>query len=146
MREGPRLLRCALGIRAAYVRARAGRGGPGRRGLHPRLLPARAGPLPRGHDHEAVARHPKESEASEAAAAVSRRQGQAVLQTRHRAAGAEIQPGARVLAADPRVGDLYLSAEEIAARVVELAGEIARDYPVSEPLLVAPLKASVVFL
>jgi hypoxanthine phosphoribosyltransferase len=52
----------------------------------------------------------------------------------------------RPLTADPRVGDLYLSAEEIAQRVTELATEIAGDYGESEPLLVAPLKASVVFL
>jgi hypoxanthine phosphoribosyltransferase len=48
--------------------------------------------------------------------------------------------------ADPRVGDVYLSAKQIAARVAELGAEIAGDYSGREPLLVALLKASVVFL
>jgi hypoxanthine phosphoribosyltransferase len=48
--------------------------------------------------------------------------------------------------ADPRVGEVYLSAEEIAVRVGELGAAIARDYAGREPLLVAPLKASIVFL
>jgi hypoxanthine phosphoribosyltransferase len=48
--------------------------------------------------------------------------------------------------ADPRVGELYLGADEIAARVTELGAEIAADYDGREPLLVAPLKASLVFL
>jgi hypoxanthine phosphoribosyltransferase len=41
---------------------------------------------------------------------------------------------------------VYLSAEEIATRVGELGAEIAADYAGREPLLVASLKASVVFL
>jgi hypoxanthine phosphoribosyltransferase len=41
---------------------------------------------------------------------------------------------------------VYLSADEIAARVGELGAEIARDYAGREPLLVAVLKASFVFL
>jgi hypoxanthine phosphoribosyltransferase len=49
-------------------------------------------------------------------------------------------------AQDPLVGDVYLTAGEIAARVVELGREIAADYDRLEPLLVAPLKASIVFL
>jgi hypoxanthine phosphoribosyltransferase len=48
-------------------------------------------------------------------------------------------------AGDERVGELYLSADEIAARVAELGAEIAADYDGLEPLLVAPLKASLVF-
>ncbi len=44
------------------------------------------------------------------------------------------------------VGEVYLSAEEIAARVAELGSQIARDYQGLEPLLVAPLKSSAVFL
>jgi hypoxanthine phosphoribosyltransferase len=44
------------------------------------------------------------------------------------------------------VGDVYLSRREIAARVRELGTEIARDYCELEPLLIAPLKSSVVFL
>jgi hypoxanthine phosphoribosyltransferase len=47
---------------------------------------------------------------------------------------------------DPRVGDVYLSRDEIAARVAELGRELAVRYERREPLLVAPLKASVVFL
>ena len=44
------------------------------------------------------------------------------------------------------VGDVYLTRAEIAARVAELGAEIARDYAALEPILVAPLKSSVVFL
>ena len=47
---------------------------------------------------------------------------------------------------DARVGDVYLSRDEIAARVAELGVELARRYGRREPLLVAPLKGSVVFL
>jgi hypoxanthine phosphoribosyltransferase len=45
-----------------------------------------------------------------------------------------------------RVADVYLRREEIAARVAELGAEIAGDYEGRNPLLVAPLKSSVVFL
>jgi hypoxanthine phosphoribosyltransferase len=41
---------------------------------------------------------------------------------------------------------VYLSAAEIAARVCELGAVIAADYAGREPLLVAPLKSSAVFL
>ncbi len=41
---------------------------------------------------------------------------------------------------------MYLSAAEIAARVTELGRELATDYAGREPLLVAPLKSSTVFL
>ena len=44
------------------------------------------------------------------------------------------------------VGDVFLSREEIAARVAELGAEIAADFDGLDPLLVAPLKSSVVFL
>ena len=47
---------------------------------------------------------------------------------------------------DERVGEVYLSAEEIAARVAELGADIAGEYQGREPLLVASLKASFVFL
>jgi hypoxanthine phosphoribosyltransferase len=47
---------------------------------------------------------------------------------------------------DPRIGEVYLSAEELAARVRELGAEIARDYAGREPVLVGSLKASLVFL
>jgi hypoxanthine phosphoribosyltransferase len=49
-------------------------------------------------------------------------------------------------AADPRIGEVYLGAEAIATRVEELGAEIAADYAGKEPLLIAPLKASLVFL
>ncbi len=44
------------------------------------------------------------------------------------------------------VGAVYLTREEIAARVAELAAEIAGAYDGLDPLLIAPLKSSVVFL
>ncbi len=44
------------------------------------------------------------------------------------------------------VGDIYLTRVEIAARVAELGREIAEAYNGLDPLLVAPLKSSVVFL
>ncbi len=44
------------------------------------------------------------------------------------------------------VGEVYLSAGEIQARVAELAAEIDRDYEGREPLLVSSLKTSVFFL
>ena len=43
------------------------------------------------------------------------------------------------------MGEVYLSAGEIAARVRQLGREIAADYAGREPLLVAALKASMVF-
>jgi hypoxanthine phosphoribosyltransferase len=45
-----------------------------------------------------------------------------------------------------RVGPVYLKRADIAERVSELGAEIARDYDGLEPLLIAPLKSSVVFL
>ncbi len=44
------------------------------------------------------------------------------------------------------IGDVYLSRTEIASRVRELGAELAAAFAGSEPLLVAPLKSSVVFL
>jgi len=44
------------------------------------------------------------------------------------------------------VGAVYLTRAQIAARVTELGAEIAADYEGLDPLLVAPLKSSVVFL
>ncbi|MBD0330242.1 MAG: hypoxanthine phosphoribosyltransferase [Thermoleophilia bacterium] len=44
------------------------------------------------------------------------------------------------------MGSVYLSADQIAARVAELGADIAADYHGREPLLVGALKASVVFL
>ena len=45
-----------------------------------------------------------------------------------------------------QVSGVYLTRAEIAARVEELGAEIAADYDGLDPLLVAPLKSSVVFL
>src|SRR3989337_3894739 len=44
------------------------------------------------------------------------------------------------------VGHVYLTRAEIATRVAELGVEIARDYADLDPILIAPLKSSVVFL
>jgi len=44
------------------------------------------------------------------------------------------------------VGGVYLTRHEIAARVEELGAELARDFDGLDPLLIAPLKSSVVFL
>jgi hypoxanthine phosphoribosyltransferase len=44
------------------------------------------------------------------------------------------------------VGEIYLTREEIARRVGELGEELATAYAGRQPLLVAPLKSSVVFL
>jgi hypoxanthine phosphoribosyltransferase len=44
------------------------------------------------------------------------------------------------------VGAVYLTRDEIAERVAQLGEEIGRDYDGLDPILVAPLKASVVFL
>ncbi|MEP7224026.1 MAG: phosphoribosyltransferase family protein [Actinomycetota bacterium] len=44
------------------------------------------------------------------------------------------------------VGAVYLTRAEIAVRVAELGVEIARDYAALDPILIAPLKSSVVFL
>jgi hypoxanthine phosphoribosyltransferase len=49
------------------------------------------------------------------------------------------------LPGDDRIGEIHLSAAEIAARVRELGAEIARDFADREPVLVASLKASLVF-
>jgi hypoxanthine phosphoribosyltransferase len=49
------------------------------------------------------------------------------------------------LPGDDRIGEIHLSATELAARVSELGAEIARDYAGREPVLVASLKASLVF-
>lgn len=44
------------------------------------------------------------------------------------------------------IGEIYLSRAEIAARVTELGAALDAEYGDREPLLVAPLKSSVVFL
>jgi hypoxanthine phosphoribosyltransferase len=47
---------------------------------------------------------------------------------------------------DGRIGEVYLSAEEIRARVAELGAELAGDYRDREPLLVGSLKSCIPFL
>jgi hypoxanthine phosphoribosyltransferase len=47
---------------------------------------------------------------------------------------------------DPAVGEVYLSAAEIATRVAELGEEITGDYAGREPLLVGALKACFIFM
>jgi hypoxanthine phosphoribosyltransferase len=47
---------------------------------------------------------------------------------------------------DGRIGEVYLEAGELAARVRELGVEIARDYAGREPLLVGSLKACIPFV
>ncbi|MGH3111731.1 MAG: phosphoribosyltransferase [Gaiellaceae bacterium] len=44
------------------------------------------------------------------------------------------------------LGSVYLSRDQIAARVGELGSELARDYGELDPILIAPLKSSIVFL
>jgi hypoxanthine phosphoribosyltransferase len=44
------------------------------------------------------------------------------------------------------LGSVYLSRAQIAARVAELGDEIAGDYAGLDPILIAPLKSSIVFL
>ncbi|MGZ4300876.1 MAG: hypoxanthine phosphoribosyltransferase [Gaiellaceae bacterium] len=53
---------------------------------------------------------------------------------------------AGVVGSESRLGDVYLRREELHTRVRELGAEISRDYHGKEPLLVAPLKASLVFV
>ena len=43
------------------------------------------------------------------------------------------------------LGEIYLAADQIARRVGELGAEIAEDYETLNPLLVVPLKGSLVF-
>jgi hypoxanthine phosphoribosyltransferase len=57
-----------------------------------------------------------------------------------------VDPPSNVDAENGEVGDVYLTRAEIAARVTELGDEIAGEYAELDPLLVAPLKSSVVFL
>jgi len=58
----------------------------------------------------------------------------------------ESSAAARLRAEGQPIGDVYLGRTEIAARVTELAHEIAAVYEGRLPVLVAPLKSSTVFL
>jgi hypoxanthine phosphoribosyltransferase len=48
--------------------------------------------------------------------------------------------------ADRQIGDVYLTAEEIAGRVAELGEQIGEDYAGREPILIGCLKSSFIFL
>jgi hypoxanthine phosphoribosyltransferase len=50
------------------------------------------------------------------------------------------------LTPESRLGEVYLTSEELQTRVRELGRDVSRDYNGLEPLLVAPLKASIVFV
>ena len=52
----------------------------------------------------------------------------------------------RLVAEGHPIGEVYLAREQIRRRVVELGAELADVYAGREPLLVAPLKSSAVFL
>ncbi|HZG36603.1 MAG TPA: phosphoribosyltransferase family protein [Gaiellaceae bacterium] len=52
----------------------------------------------------------------------------------------------RLRAGGDPIGEIYLSRDEIAGRVEELGAELAAAYEGLDPLLVAPLKSSAVFL
>jgi hypoxanthine phosphoribosyltransferase len=67
------------------------------------------------------------------------------MATSYRAGEARMTAPVRPLT-DPRVGEIYLSREEIEARVAELGDEIAADYAGLEPVLVASLKTALVFV
>jgi hypoxanthine phosphoribosyltransferase len=56
-----------------------------------------------------------------------------------------LQATPRIVEVQP-LGEIYLTAGEIQARVAELGAEIARDYEGREPVLVSSLKTSVFFL
>jgi hypoxanthine phosphoribosyltransferase len=55
-------------------------------------------------------------------------------------------PPANISSEHGQVGAVYLTREQIAVRVRQLGEEIARDYSGLDPILIAPLKSSVVFL
>ena len=55
-------------------------------------------------------------------------------------------PAETLRASGHPIGEIYLSRAEIAARVVELGAALDAEYSDREPLLVAPLKSSIVFL
>src|SRR5687767_10257396 len=101
VREDPRLLRPPVGLRAADVRARTRPGRPRHERLHTRLLPPGAGSLRRGHGDAAVARDAQEPEAPRGAPALSRREGEALLPPRHRAARTAVPVEAGVLRLAP---------------------------------------------
>ncbi|MEO8290367.1 MAG: hypoxanthine phosphoribosyltransferase [Gaiellaceae bacterium] len=76
-----------------------------------------------------------------------RRDHQALHPARFRAPRTQIQTEPRLIGPlDPRIGEVYLSHEEIRTRVGELGEQIARDYADKEPVLVTILKGAFIFL
>jgi len=47
---------------------------------------------------------------------------------------------------DRKIGEVYLTADEIAARVAQLGAQIGEDYAGREPILIGCLKSSFIFL
>jgi hypoxanthine phosphoribosyltransferase len=68
------------------------------------------------------------------------------MATSYRGREARMTASARPLDTDQRIGEVYLSREEIHARVAELGAAIAEDYEGREPVLVASLKTALVFV
>jgi hypoxanthine phosphoribosyltransferase len=75
---------------------------------------------------------------------------QALLRARLRTTRGPIRAAESVLSAlaelDERIGDVFLDAGEIHARVREIGGQLAREYEGTEPLLVGSLKSCIPFL
>ena len=78
------------------------------------------------------------------------REGQALLRARLRTARDPLRAAEGLLSTlvelDERIGEVFLDADEIGARVRQLGAELARDYAGREPLLVGSLKACIPFV
>src|SRR5262249_60199474 len=113
-------------------------------------LPPGAGPVPGGDGDEAVARHPEEPQATEVARAVPRGEDQALLRARLRAPGRPLRAAegllSKLVELDERIGEVFLDAVEIGARVRELGAEGTAELGGSEPLLVGALKGCIPFI
>jgi hypoxanthine phosphoribosyltransferase len=57
-----------------------------------------------------------------------------------------VSPGGQRAGLDERIGEVYLAAAELAARVEELGAELARDYAGRDPVLVGALKSCIPFV
>ena len=122
VREDPRLPRRPVAVRAADVRARGGRRRPRRRGVHARLLPPRAGLYVEVTVMKQSLVTRKNRKLRKLRERYPEIRDQALLQARPRAARAAVRPRRRFAAwpralDDARIGEVYLDAEEIAARV-----------------------------
>ena len=121
--------------------------GTRRRGVQARLLPPRAGSLPRVDGDEAVARDEKEPEAAQASAALPGHPDQALLQARHPAPGGAIQTRPRLVEPATPASGRSTSPRRRSARGWRSSGPRSpRDYEGREPVLVASLKTSIFFL